>query len=180
MDYVERTDEVDVPKNTGVPGLNKLLTEMLTEIPRIKEITIKSNGKVRYTWYAPVGAPEKILQIQFESLMPYAVIRNAAVAEVTPRYPYMRLSALFMACEKDHLYPICFVAGTDSLLQKWLVSAFGLEYEHMESIYGYPLLLDKDVPDDVLILCASFGRTNQLADTYCCYKVLLEVPQDGK
>ncbi len=180
MDFVERTDEAEVPKNTGLPGLFKLLGEMLNEIPRIKEIVIKSSGKVRYTWYTPVGAPEKVLQVQFEDLRPYAVIRNTPMLEVTPKFPHMRLSSLFLACDKDRLYPICFVAGAESLLWKWVVSAFGIEYDQMESIYGYPLLLDKDVPDDALILCASFARTNQLADAYRCYKVLLEVPEDGK
>jgi hypothetical protein len=180
MDYVERTDTVEVPKNTGLPGLFKMLGALLGEIPRVKEIVIKSSGQVRYTWYSPMGAPEKALQVQFEDLMPYAVIRNTPLEEVTPRFPYMRLSSLFLACDKDHLYPICFVTGVETRLWKWMISAFGLEYDQTEAIYGYPLLLDKSCPDDALILCASFARTNQLADTYKCYKVLLEVAADAK
>ena len=174
MDYEERTDEAEVPKNTGLPGLFKLLGGLLNEIPRVKEVVIKSNGKVRYTWYAPHDAPEKVLQMQFDSLKPYAVIRNTNLLEVTPRMPYMILSSLFMACDRDRLHPICFVSGAETKLWKLLVAHFGIEYENAESVYGYPLLLDKDVPDDALILCASFARTNQLADTYRCYKVLLE------
>lgn len=180
MDYVERTDTIEVPKNTGLPGLFRVLGEMLNEIPRVKEILIKSSGQVRYTWYIPVGATEKALQVHFEDLRPYSVIRNTHLEEVVPKLPHMVLSSLFLACDRDRLYPICFITGAETLLWRWMASAFGSEYGQTESIYGYPLLTDKNVPDDALILCASFARTNQLADTYRCYKVLLEVPQDAK
>jgi hypothetical protein len=170
-----------VPRNSGVPGLLKLLGSILAEIPRVKEIIIRSNGTVSYTWYMPSGAPPKTLDIQFDTLMPYAIIRNSPLQEVvSDGGNRTAVASLFNACHRDRLYPICLVVGSATILWKWLAEAVGSPVDPSDTCYGYPLLQDREVPDDVLLLCASYARTNNIEDTYRSYKITLEALPDGK
>lgn len=178
MDFVERTDTVDVPKNTGVPGLLKLIGSILAEIPRVKEIVIRSNGSVVYTWYMPMGAPPKMMEVQFDALLPYAIIRNTPLKEVPMDKD--AVAALFTACHRDRLYPICLVVGSDTILWKYLAATTGKSLDVSDTFYGYPLLHDREVPDDIIILCASYARTSNITDTFCSYKITLETPSNGK
>lgn len=179
MDFVERTDSVDVPKNSGLKGLLTLLSALLSEIPRVKEVVIRSTGKVDYTWYAPSEGDQPKLNVTFESLLPWAIVRNTPLKEETPPEPNMGVYSLFRACHRDRLYPICFVTGSDTKLWDWLL-AIGVPMEPSDTFFGYPLLQDREVPDDVLILCASFARTTQISDTYRSYKITMEALSHDK
>lgn len=181
MEYLERTDSVTVPKNAGVPGLLKFLGALLHEIPRVKEVVIKHTGQVEYTWYVPKdGSGTKTLEVQFESLKPYAIIRNASIQEVAAPDPVRAVPALFNACQNDRLYPICLVTGADTHLWRWAAAVYGTPDVQAETFFGYPVIQDREVPDDVLILCASYARTQHITDTYRSYKVTLEASHNGK
>jgi len=181
MEYIERTGSITIPKNAGVAGLLKTLGALLAEIPRLKSIHINSAGLVEYVWYAPAETENpKTLEVQFESLMPYAIIRNTTLKEVVVDDPRTAIISLFNACHLDRLYPICLVTGADTKLWSWMANLYGLVMTPSDTFFGYPLLQDREVPDDVLILCASFARTLHITDTYRAYKIAMEAAAHGK
>ena len=176
MDYSERIDSIDCPKDSGVAGLTRLFKSLLKEIPRIKKIVINSTGKVEYTWYAPTGAPDRALSVKFDDLLPYAVIRNSLLEEISVQgdSPVLAIAKLFMACHKNRLYPIALVTGAETKLWKWYEASIGAPVEASGTFCGYNVLKDREVPDDVLILCGTFARSDELTDTYCAYKITME------
>lgn len=187
MEYIERTDSLTIPANTGISGVLRTIKELLTEIPHVKELRLNHKGLLAYTWYAPTGAAESPLQVSFEDLQPYAIIRNVPIREVVRTPPEGSTAAsqqelflaLFMECQADRLYPICFVVGADSIFWEWVSSLTGLRLPSASTFFGHSVLTDRAVPDDTLILCASHARSQQIEDTYGVYKICMEMP-DGK
>jgi hypothetical protein len=174
MEFVEQADVVDVPKGSGLKGLLKTVEGILSEIPRVKELHISATGQVRYTWYMPAGAKEQSLEVQFSDLLPYAIIRNTNLEEVfAPEGTNVceLVTHLFDSVARDKLQPVCFVVHPLSRLRK-LLQQQGLIMGRDE-LCGYPVLEEEELPQDALILCASFGRTVHISDTHKAYKVLI-------
>jgi hypothetical protein len=176
MEFEERTDSVTIPKNTGLAGLLTTIRSLLGEIPRIKELRLTHAGVLYYTWYAPAGASERPPSVAFEDLRPYAVIRNCYVQEVVVPSQALLLFSLFAECQQDKLYPICLVVGSKSIFWHWLQTVTGVRVPEDSSIFGYAVISDPGVPDEALILCASYARSQQIEDTYRAYKALMEIP----
>lgn len=176
MEFEEHTDSVTIPKNTGLAGLLATIKSLLEEIPRVKELRLTQAGVLHYTWYAPVGALERTPRIAFEDLQPYAVIRNNQVQEVAVPSQALLLFSLFMECQQDRLYPICLVVGAETIFWRWLQAVTEMRVPTNSSMFGYPVLADPNVPDDVLILCSAYARSSHIEDTYRAYKALMEMP----
>jgi hypothetical protein len=177
MDYVERSGHVVVPKNAGIKGLLKTVEAILSEIPSIQTITIGADGRVWYSWFAPEGAADKTgLEVDFTDVLPYAVIRNTRVVEVASKEPGAQflLLEMFTKASLEQRFPICFVAGTDSCLWRWLGMQPGV------SLFGCFIYYDAEVPDDVLILCTSYARTTSITDTDCAFKITMLEVGDAK
>jgi hypothetical protein len=175
MEFVQKTSSIRVPKSTGIKGLLDCISALISEVPRVSRILIESNGEVTYTWPCPVDGESKPFDLSFEDSMPYAVIRNTRMVDVGGKDPADSLAALFAACHKDRLYPICIVTGTDTKLWSWLSRAvFGQRLDPSDTLYGYMILADREVPDDSLLLCAGYARSQSIADTHVCYKISME------
>lgn len=174
MGFVEQVDVVEVPKGSGLKGLLKTVEGILTEIPRVKELHISSTGQVRYTWHIPEDAKPQALDIQFNDLMPYAIIRNTNLVEVlAPEGSGVleSVSHLLNAVYKDRLQPVCFVVHPQSPLRASLQKR-GIDMGQDE-LFGYQVLEADELPQSALILCASYGRTIQIADTYKAYMIVI-------
>jgi len=177
MDYVERNSYVVVPKNAGIKGLLKTVEAILSEIPSIQTIVIGADGRISYTWLAPEGTEDKkALEVDFTDVLPYAIIRNTRVVEVTTQDPGPRVALveLYNKAARERRYPICLVAGTDTHLWQWLKEPL------CDALFGCSILYDPEVPDDVLILCTSYARTTNIADTDCAFKLTMLEVGDAK
>jgi hypothetical protein len=192
MEFVEVSNSIDIPRAAGVKGLVKTIEAVLHEIPRVKSLSVNTAGKLTYVWYAPkdvVGDnPTDMLEdkLSLGELTPYAVLRGKPILEVLPKCTGLAVFVeLFHAMNVDRLYPICLVVGTMSLLPAW-ARHYGLDDSYtrlFESavvsdarLFGVPIVSDRHIPDEVIILCASYARTEDVEDTYRAYKLVLEVP----
>lgn len=174
MEYREVKNHVEVPKAAGVTGF-LLTVEKILKLPRVQEIHIDARGKVSYRHYVREGEPMQELQVDLESVMPYAVVRNSTVSElVAPDYnAAVALGQLFDLCAADHLFPTAFIAGPTTEFWKWYEASTTIAITSREELYGVPILLDRFVEDRTLILCASFSRTGVLVDTQRSYKLVM-------
>jgi hypothetical protein len=176
MEFEERADSITIPKNTGLSGLLQTIKALLTEIPRVKELKLTSAGVLSYTWFAPTDIETRPLHVPFETLQPYSIVRNSLIEEVAVPTQQALLLSLFATCQRDKLYPICFVLGSKSIFWEWLMGVNGVSMPRDSSIFGYPLLMDEFVPNDTLLLCTGYARSQHIEDTYLVYKALMEMP----
>jgi hypothetical protein len=175
MDYTEHNEKIEVPKQSGVEGFLHALKAILT-LPNVKKIEITSNGEVAYRYFLPKEAATTPLKVNFESLEPYAVVRNAGlVTELAfPDYnAAVAIAQLFSMAAQDHLHPLALVGGTNSDLWAWYEETTSIKLFNKESLFGLPYLGDRKFEDGVLILCAGFARDGSLIDTHKSYKLCI-------
>ena len=178
MQYVEEKKTVVVPKNVGPDGFVLALKNII-KIPRVQRVEILANGTVEYTYFKREGAPGASLSIDFETLAPSAVVRNTQMRElelVEQDTAPVVVCRMFRAVRVEGLVPISFVTGADSAFWKWHDKAgmSGLD-DAPDSAYGLPLLQDRYIPDDVLVLCAGYDRNSALVDTVMSFKTVMLV-----
>ncbi len=179
MEFVRTQSSMNVPKNVGVKGLLRILEALLTEIPHVVRVSLTATGTIEYEWYAPKDSlkddPLTLPATILDDLTPYQILRKVQIHEL----PGFGVTTLLHACHKDKLYPIGFVTGVRTTLWKWLSTRLGVDFEatnRYDDLFGYPVLSDSDIPDDTLILCAGYGRTIHIADTFAAYKIVMEGP----
>lgn len=174
--WKEEFNIIEVPKGTGIDGFLRTVRTLL-ELPRLQEILIDCRGKVAYKHYVRDDESQSPPQIDFESLMPYAVVRNGHVTEVAPRSSNAAIviGEAFRAAAVDNVYPVAWVTGADSVLRAWYVRSTDVELPGRDEFYGLPVLRDRHVEDSTLLLCAAFGRTSSFAETQRSYKLHMEV-----
>jgi len=173
-DYEEVTGTVDVPKNAGVKGFLKAIEDIL-RLPRVQNIAIDARGRVEYRHFLREGEPHRPLEVSFDSLMPYAVIRNSRVIELAEPdlNAAVALSQLFNMAASDHLFPVALVGGANSRLWDWYVASTTVDPSSREDVYGVPFLTDRFLEDNVLVLCAAYTRAGSLVDTQKSYKLVI-------
>lgn len=174
--YREVTKNIDVPPNTGIDGFMRTLRQILRK-PRVQQVVINARGRVSYSRYVRDGEPEETSGFDFDDLQPYFVIRNSDLQELLPPETLSAAAAICMMFDRvaqDRLYPIAFVAGAESSLWDWYQYTTGHIVFSKKQLFGLPVLIDRQVPDSALILCAGFGRDASLIDTQISYKV--EIP----
>ena len=173
-DYKEIKREIDVPLNTGIDGFLKSI-EAVLKLSKVQEVTIRSNGKLEYRRLLRSDEEEDELRIDLSTLMPFAVIRNNPLEEITPipkANAAVVMSQLFAAASRDGLNPIALVGGPSSHFWEWHGRSTTVALRREEA-YGLPFLQDNRIPDEALILCAAYSRAAKLIDTRRSYKVLM-------
>lgn len=174
LEYEEIRDSVEVPKNAGKQGFLRTIEELLT-LPRLQEIRIDARGKVDFRYHLRDGEQKKSVEPNFEELLPYAVIRNSEVRELTEPddNAAVAVSQLFDLASADHLFPVAFVAGPASTFWDWYRASTSIDPLSTEELYGLPILNDRQLEDYVLVLCAAFSRNAPLSDTRKSYKLVI-------
>lgn len=179
-DYRLHEEKIDVPKGAGRRGFLHTIDQIL-QLDRVQGINIDARGNVTYTRYVRDDSSEPDIgpKISFESLMPYASIRNGAMAELPPvSVPSRAIAKLFQRVANERLHPIAFVTGANPTLWEWLQEAEGIETENREEFYGLPVLADRHLDDYVLILAAAFGRSAGIADVQKSFKIIMPQRRD--
>lgn len=166
---------VQVPKNTGIPGFLHTIQEIL-KLPRVQSITIDAKGRVVYRRYVVNGERGQI-EVGFEKVEPYALIRNGPLEEVTSSAvnAAVILASMLDAASNEGLHPVAFVAGANTVLWDWYVKSTGFEVYSREFLCGLPLLQDRHVPDTAIILCAAGNKNAGLVDAQKSYKLEMEI-----
>lgn len=178
MEYEPYNGSIEIPKGTGLDGFLRAIRELL-QLPRLQGIHIDARGKVTYKHFLREGEKPRALEVDFDSLMPYAIIRNGHVEELTPagNNAAVVLGQLFSRAAADHMYPVAWVSGPKTTFWKWFDASTGITSPVHEELYGLPFLADRMVEDSVLILCAAYGRRGAIGDTQRSYKILMpQVP----
>jgi hypothetical protein len=171
-EYREISETLDVPIGTGVDGFLKVIGEIL-RLRRVQEVKIDARGKVSYLRYAREGEPDKPLDVDLETLMPYAVLRNNKLQELPVADDAAHaVGQLFHAAGQDGLFPIAFIGGTNSMFFKWYKQTTGIELKD-DNVYGLPFLVDRKIEDYMLFLAAGYARYNHLADLQKAYKIVI-------
>ena len=176
MAYEERNETIEVPKGTGIEGFMLAIRAVL-QLPRLQTVQIDSRGKVSYKYFLREGEESRTLELDFDALMPYAIVRNGVVSEVLPmsENAAVVIGQMFTRAAADHVYPVAWLGGANSVLWEWFLASLGPDnpVHTAEDLYGLPLLRDRMVDDQVLILCCAFSRGSSLIDTQRSYKLLM-------
>jgi hypothetical protein len=177
-------ETIEVPKNTGKAGLLHTL-ESLLELRRVQEIHIDGRRlplKVTYKRFINEGEVELPLNINLESLSPYAVLRNGDIREAevaTDDVAAIVITKLFKEVSISGLWPVAFVSGPSSRFWDWHIATMGFSPSHnKEDAYGLPFLYDRQVDDDVLLIAAAYDRNAAIIDAQKAFKI--QIPDTKK
>jgi hypothetical protein len=175
MDFEEVRETIEIPKGTGIDGFLRAVGDLL-RLPRLQEIKIDARGRVSYARFVPKEESRESVAIDFESLMPYAIVRSGTVVEVTPpdANAAVVLGELFRVVAAERLYPVAWVAGAGTRVWDWYALSTGQPASATrEDLFGLPVALDRMIEDDVLLLCAAYGRYASLVDAQKSFKIVL-------
>lgn len=172
-------EAIDVPRGTGIAGFLQALREVL-KLPRVQGVRIDSNGRIEYDFFLREGEEKKTITMNFDELMPAAIVRNSTVVEIPNRSAVATVAIfqMFTASSIDSLFPIAFVTGLGSSLWSWIGSTADVPIVTQESLFGLPVHQDRGCPDEALILCSAFKRDSELAEMKKAYKI--DIPQVTK
>ena len=176
-----RTKTIEVPRSAGIDGFMHVVREAL-RLPRIQNLTVDRTGKLTITQLQEEEGDVN-LNVSFEHLSPYHVIRNAKIKELQCSDAISSLGVV--AAMLDNVAclghtPIAFVVGTQTLLWDWLSSCELYAFKDRDSLLGHPLYSDKDIPAHTLVLCAGVGESPALVDTKLSVAVSMQtrVPEN--
>lgn len=173
-EYERVAYSIDVPRETGVEGFIVAIREVLKQ-SRVQSVEIDARGKVNVVRFVRASEPRTEISVDFSTVTPAAAVRSGRVIEIVTQpsdNPLEVLLRLYTACTRDQMFPVALIIGADSTFPAWLRS-FGYDVDPLERLYGQPVLSDRHVPDDALILATSYGPNGALADVQHCYKVAL-------
>jgi hypothetical protein len=182
-EYSEVTKTTAVPHAVGLTGILRLLEGVL-KLPRVQEINITLK-EIRYRYFLKEGETERTLDVDLDTLMPAAVIRNSKLEElvlpVGAPTEYSKdhgcatviLGKLFNLMARDRLHPVAFVVGPNTALWEWYSHTAGFMPVRKDELHGVPLLVERAYEEQTLVLCASYTRSAALVDTQNSYKVVI-------
>lgn len=176
----ERTKSIDIPPNTSIEGFMHAVREVI-RLPRVQKIVIDKTGRVTFTQKLIEGEENAHnVNVVFDHLQPYHVIRNTTTKELN--YPQSMSSVAVVAAMIDFvsssgLTPIAFVASTSTILWSWIYFSDDLSLANRDNLLGYPLYLDRNIPDTALVLCAGLDGTTALVDTRLSLKIEMQQQQ---
>lgn len=173
MEYIEKVESIEIPRGTGEEGLFHALHRILQQ-PRLSKI-VYEKGKVTYYRFALEGENDRDLELDFETVTPYSIIRNAQLEEpegIPCTNASTAVAYLFNRALVHQLHPIAFVGGANSSFFKWHKQT-SMELVVEDSAYGLPFYRDRHLEDSVLFLCASYTRNGRLIDTRRGYKLTM-------
>ena len=174
-EYEEVEGDIEVPRNTGIDGFLKVIKHVL-KLPRVQRVEIDARGHVTYMYHMRAGEPPPTIDMNFESVQPYGVIRNSLVRELslTSDNAAVTLGQLFSQASLEQLFPVALVGGMNTLLWDWYKRTTGVALPPGDTVYGLPFLSDRFVEDHVLILCAAYSRHSTLVDTQKSFKLAIQ------
>lgn len=173
----EVTQTIQIPESTGVEGFLLALRSVIQR-PRVQRVVIDSSGRVTYTRLAEEEEEENPnIGVDFGELEPYGVIRNATVRELD--YPRNLgacdvVAAMFDAVTAEGYTSICFASGMETELWTWCYLSSGVDLRSHNRFFGYPIYLDRNIPNSALVLCAGVGQTSALIDTRLAVKIEMQ------
>lgn len=171
VDYIEERREQAVPGATGIDGYLAVVRDVLS-LPRVQEITVKV-GEVRWRRFKKPDEPDRNLEVDLETLMPYGVVRSHEIQELmSTDNAAVCLGAVLAQAHIDGLNPIAWVSGPGTLLHGWYKATTGMLLPK-DSVHGFDLLLDPNIGQEALILCTGFGKRAALVDTVRSYKITM-------
>lgn len=173
----QQTHTIEVPANTGVEGFLVVMRQVL-QLPKVQKVVIDCTGRVTYQRVVQEGEENSNVNVSFDHIQPYAIIRNGQTKELT--YPGSMsaaaiIGAMFDVLAFNSLTPIAFVVSPQTTLWSWLYFSSALEVHTKSVLFGCPLLLDKHIPTTALVLCAGVDGTKAVVDTRVSIKV--EIPR---
>jgi hypothetical protein len=174
-DYELKSETFEVPKNTGTEGF-LLAIKTILKMPKVQGISIDARGKVTYQQFVERGEFHEVgPTISFETLMPYACVRNGSIKELVSneKSPAITIAKMFQVVARERLYPVAWVTGANTTLWDWFRKYSGLEMENQEDFYGLPVLTDRHLDDYVLVLATSFGRSTNIVDVQKSFKIIM-------
>jgi hypothetical protein len=175
---------INIPENLGVEGFIHGLREVL-RLPRVQRVVIEV-GHLTFFQTVPKDAAEITpnVNVSFDHLRPYNIIRNAPTREL--QYPLtLGASAVLTAmldvtCLSGYT-PIAFVVSVNTTLWNWLYFRDDLEVKSRDTLLGYPVLTDTQIPETALVLCVGVDGTTALLDTRLSLKAeMLNAPSVGR
>lgn len=174
MEYELHEEELVPPKGSGIPGLLKAITEIVG-LGRVQEIRIKATGKIEYDFYLRKTEQVQKLNVDFEKVMPYAIVRNSKIQELP--YPSSHaataIAELFNLAGKEHMFPIAFLGSENSSFWSWYADSTGLVPDTKEELFGLPFLFDAIVPEMTLLMCTGYKRNSLITDTVKSFKITI-------
>ncbi len=172
-EFVRYEEVMEVPREVGLEGFIRALREIL-KLPRVQHIHIDVRGKIEYAFFMQRGEEKRVVTMNFSTLMPMALVRNAEVAEVPGQHrtPGNAVSSMFNAAQVAHLIPIGFVVGANSHLWDWLTH-HSMQAPSQSSFFGLPVHTDRSCPDEALILCTAFRRDAELVEMKKAFKITI-------
>ena len=170
--YIEEEKTVDVPPGTGVPGVVRAV-ETILKLGKIQELTVVP-GRVTYIRLRKDEEPEQLIELDLATLMPSHVVRNCVLEELHLKSvnAAVVIGQMFFSVALAGLNPVAFVGSTNSELWAWYEATTQLTASR-EEFYGVPFYADKDIPDEVLVLCSALGRRAAMVDVTHGYKITI-------
>lgn len=171
-DLVLEQDSFEVPAASGVAGYLKIVGSIL-ELTRVQEVLL-TVGKISYKRFKSPDEPEREVETDLSTLMPGAIVRTKAIDEIVPasKNAAVVIAAMFSRVSFDGLNPVAFVSGSASQFWVWHEKTVAVTIRKEEA-YGLPFLVDVQIPDDALVLCAAYGRRAAMVDVVKSYKVTI-------
>jgi hypothetical protein len=175
-EYEELTGTIEVPANVGIEGFLLAIRNIL-KLPRVQDVHINARGNISFKRFVRKGEGHDPLEVNFDSLMPYAIIRNSMVSELAAPSDNaaVAVAQLFAMAARDHLVPVSFVGGAKTDFWAWLDKSTGvpMSLSSTDEAFGVPFLRDRQLEDHVLVLCAAYTRTSTLIDVQRSYKLVI-------
>lgn len=174
--YEQHDEDIEIPKGAGIDGFLAAIRAVL-KLPRVQDIRIDARGKISYSFLLRAGEAKQTLGVNFDDLMPYAVVRNADVQELilVNENAAVALLQMFRQVSIEHVYPVAFVVGAATTFWEWYEASTLMKAEIRDEVLSVPIFRDRACPDDVLLLCTSFRVGEPLSATQKVYKV--QIPQ---
>lgn len=181
MKVGERIENVDVPTHLGVEAFMTVIKEVIKQ-PRVQKVIIDKDGRVTYSRVVNDEEEPTNLNVSFDHLQPYHIIRNAMTTEL--HYPPTMGAAavigsmLDWACSRGYT-PVGFVLSPNSVLWSWLYFSEALNVQSRDRLFGYATYTDPGIPETALVLCVGQGDTSALVDTKLSIKVQMPESSSG-
>jgi hypothetical protein len=178
-EYEQHEEEMEIPKGSGIPGFLQALKGVLS-LPRVSDVRINAQGKITYTFFLRKGEAMNKLAVNFGDVMPYAIVRNGVIDEISnPSWSAVVACAQMMeAAARDHMYPVGFLGSQTSSFWNWYEEGLGNPTSTRDELFGYPFFFDAQLEEHALLLCTAYRRGGSITDTVKSYKVT--VPQVRK
>jgi hypothetical protein len=171
--YQEHSETIEVPRGLGIAGLLHAIGKVL-RLPRVQGVNIEV-GSISFRRLIVEGEATTPTEVNFDTIAPSAIIRNVDLREVDASEedpPEVSLVKLFKAAALHVLYPLVLVSGANTTFGKWCPRLA----DSSELVLGVEFLRDRQIPDDVLVLCAGYARDGGLLDTQRAYKMTMLPP----